>query len=47
MMAIVTDPDFQALIAGDDDIVDPSKASVTAGWEVKTPVIHELGHLLT
>ncbi|KAF2469557.1 uncharacterized protein BDR25DRAFT_288459 [Lindgomyces ingoldianus] len=33
MMAIVTDPDFQSLIADDDDIVDPSKATVTAGWE--------------
>jgi hypothetical protein len=33
MMAIVSDPDFQSLIAGDDDFVDASKASVTAGWE--------------
>jgi hypothetical protein len=33
MMAIVMDPDFQALIAGDDEVVDPERATVTAGWE--------------
>lgn len=33
MMAIVTDPDFQALIAGDDEVIDNDKATVTAGWE--------------
>ncbi|PSN67736.1 hypothetical protein BS50DRAFT_675780 [Corynespora cassiicola Philippines] len=33
MMAIVTDPDFQSLIAGDDDIVASDRATVVAGWE--------------
>lgn len=33
MMAIVMDPDFQALVAGDNDYVDTERATVTAGWE--------------
>lgn len=33
MIAIVTDPDFQALISGDDEVIDNSKATIAAGWE--------------
>jgi hypothetical protein len=33
MQAIVTDPDFQSLIAGDDAIIDVENATVSAGWE--------------
>ncbi|RYN18569.1 hypothetical protein AA0112_g11473 [Alternaria arborescens] len=33
MQAIVTDPDFQSLIAGDDKIIDVENVTVTAGWE--------------
>jgi hypothetical protein len=33
MQAIVTDPDFPSLIAGDDAIIDVHNATVTAGWE--------------
>jgi hypothetical protein len=33
MMAIVMDPDFQSLIANEDEIVDGTKATVSAGWE--------------
>ena len=33
MQAIVTDPDFQWLIAGDDAIIDVHNATVTVGWE--------------
>jgi hypothetical protein len=33
LMAIVTDPDFQALVVGDDEVVDAERATVTAGWE--------------
>jgi hypothetical protein len=33
MLAIVMDPDFQTLVAGDDKTVDLTKATITAGWE--------------
>lgn len=33
MQAIVMDPDFQSIVAGEDDICDQAKAKVTAGWE--------------
>lgn len=33
MQAIVTDPDFQSLIAGDDKIIDVENVTVAAGWE--------------
>ncbi|KAI9040423.1 EthD domain-containing protein [Aspergillus affinis] len=33
MQAIVMDPDFQSLVAGEDDICDQTRAKVTAGWE--------------
>jgi hypothetical protein len=33
MLAIVTDPDFQGLVAGEDEICDQEKAHITAGWE--------------
>ncbi|GJP96131.1 hypothetical protein AnigIFM63604_005791 [Aspergillus niger] len=31
--AIVTDPDFQSLVAGEDEICDQTRAKLTAGWE--------------
>ena len=33
MLAIVMDPDFQGLVAGEDEICDSAKAHITAGWE--------------
>jgi hypothetical protein len=33
MQAIVMDPDFQALVAGEDEICDQVRAKITAGWE--------------
>lgn len=33
MQAIVMDPDFQSLVAGEDEICDQTRAKVTAGWE--------------
>ncbi|GAB1206402.1 hypothetical protein APSETT445_005089 [Aspergillus pseudonomiae] len=33
LQAIVTDPEFQSLIAGEDEILDQTRAHVTAGWE--------------
>jgi hypothetical protein len=33
MLAIVTDSDFQGLVAGEDEICDQAKAHITAGWE--------------
>lgn len=33
MLAIVMDPDFQGIVAGEDEICDQAKAHVTAGWE--------------
>lgn len=32
-MAIVMDPDFQALVAADDEVTDSERATVVAGWE--------------
>ncbi|GKZ24595.1 hypothetical protein AbraIFM66951_011999 [Aspergillus brasiliensis] len=31
--AIVMDPDFQSLVAGEDEICDQTRAKLTAGWE--------------
>ncbi|KAE8160931.1 hypothetical protein BDV40DRAFT_313403 [Aspergillus tamarii] len=33
LQAIITDPEFQSLVAGEDDILDQARARVTAGWE--------------
>ena len=33
MLAIVMDPDFQALVAGEDEVCDQSTATLNAGWE--------------
>lgn len=33
LQAIITDPEFQSLVAGEDDILDQARAHVTAGWE--------------
>ena len=35
LLAILSDPDFQALMAEEDagDLQDPSKATICAGWE--------------
>lgn len=33
LQAIVTDPEFQSLVAGEDHILDQERATVTAGWE--------------
>ena len=33
MMAIVLDPDFQSLVAGENEICDTERAHLTAGWE--------------
>ncbi|KAE8325671.1 hypothetical protein BDV39DRAFT_206794 [Aspergillus sergii] len=36
LQVIVTDPEFQSLIAGQDDILDQTRTHVTAGWEERT-----------
>lgn len=33
LVAIVMDPDFQALVAGDAEVTDMERGTVTAGWE--------------
>jgi hypothetical protein len=33
MLAIVMDPDFQALVREDEEMVDSSRATMAAGWE--------------
>lgn len=33
MVKIVMDPDFQALVTGDEEVTDAQKGSVSAGWE--------------
>ncbi|KAF2106509.1 hypothetical protein BDV96DRAFT_607380 [Lophiotrema nucula] len=33
LVKIVMDPEFQALVAGEDDIVDGMRGTVSAGWE--------------
>ena len=33
MVAIVMDPDFQALVADEDKMVDSERATLIAGWE--------------
>lgn len=33
LQAIIADPEFQSLVAGEDHILDQERATVTAGWE--------------
>ncbi|KAF2824080.1 hypothetical protein CC86DRAFT_355534 [Ophiobolus disseminans] len=33
MLAIVMDPDFQALVAGDNEYIDSERGTISAGWE--------------
>ena len=33
LQAIIADPEFQSLVAGEDHILDQERATMTAGWE--------------